>query len=66
MIPSLTLFVHVVGVLTLFVGLGLEWASLDGVQRSMELRLCGQRRPIRFCGCLYAFASPLAWPLCFS
>ena len=145
MIPSLTLFVHVVGMLTLFVGLGLEWASLDGLQRSItreqalpwlrlvvmvprvsgiavaaivvsgfylgarvgvlgndwmratygalflmaivsgpvsrspmralkrvadvpaeELWLCGQRRPIRFCGCLYAFASPLAWQLCFS
>jgi hypothetical protein len=25
MIPSLTLFVHVVGMLTLFVGLGIEW-----------------------------------------
>ena len=35
MIPSLTLFVHVVGMLTLFVGLGLEWASLDGLQRSI-------------------------------
>jgi hypothetical protein len=34
-IPSLTLFVHVVGMLTLFVGLGLEWASLDGLQRSI-------------------------------
>jgi uncharacterized membrane protein len=28
------LFAHVVGVLALFVGLGLEWISLDGVQRS--------------------------------
>ena len=35
MIPSLTLFVHVVGMVTLFVGLGLEWASLDGLQRSI-------------------------------
>jgi hypothetical protein len=35
MIPSLTLFVHVVGMLTLFVGLGLEWACLDGLQRSI-------------------------------
>jgi hypothetical protein len=35
MIPSLTLFVHIVGMLTLFVGLGLEWASLDGLQRSI-------------------------------
>jgi uncharacterized membrane protein len=35
MIRSLTLFVHVVGMLTLFVGLGLEWASLDGLQRSI-------------------------------
>ena len=35
MIWSLTLFVHVVGMLTLFVGLGLEWASLDGLQRSI-------------------------------
>ena len=35
MIPSLTLFVHVVGMLTLFVGLGLEWAGLDGLQRSI-------------------------------
>ena len=34
MILSLTLFVHVVGMVTLFVGLGLEWASLDGLQRS--------------------------------
>ena len=35
MIPSLTLFVHIVGMLTLFVGLALEWASLDGLQRSI-------------------------------
>jgi hypothetical protein len=35
MIRSLTLFVHIVGMLTLFVGLGLEWASLDGLQRSV-------------------------------
>jgi hypothetical protein len=35
MIPSLMLFVHVVGMLTLFVGLGLEWAGLDGLQRSL-------------------------------
>jgi hypothetical protein len=35
MIPSLTLFVHIVGMLTLFVGLGLEWASLDGLQRAI-------------------------------
>jgi hypothetical protein len=35
MSPSLTLFVHVVGMLTLFVGLGLEWASLDGLRRSI-------------------------------
>lgn len=34
MIWSLTLFVHVVGMLTLFVGLALEWFALDGVQRS--------------------------------
>ncbi len=55
MIPSLTLFVHVVGMLTLFVGLGLEWASLDGLQRSITreqalpwLRLV--RDPRRFRG----------------
>ena len=145
MIRSLVLFTHVVGVLALFVGLGLEWIGLDGIQRSTtraealpwlrliavvprlfgtalaaivlsgfylgarvgvlgndwmrasygalllmaivsgpvsrspmrapnvwprsrrtEQWLCGQRRPIRFCGCLYAFASPLAWQLCFS
>ena len=36
MIRSLTLFVHVVGMLTLFVGLGLEWASLNGLQRSIS------------------------------
>ena len=35
MILSLTLFVHIVGMLTLFVGLGLEWVSLDGLQRSI-------------------------------
>jgi hypothetical protein len=35
MIRSLTLFVHVVGMVTLFVGLGLEWASLNGLQRSI-------------------------------
>jgi hypothetical protein len=35
MIPSLTLFVHIVGMLTLFVGLGLEWASLNSLQRSV-------------------------------
>jgi hypothetical protein len=35
MIPSLTLFVHVVGMLTLFVGLGLEWATLGSLQRSL-------------------------------
>jgi hypothetical protein len=35
MFRSLTLFVHVVGMLTLFVGLGLEWAGLDGLQRSI-------------------------------
>jgi len=34
MIRSLVLFTHVVGVLALFVGLGLEWIGLDGVQRS--------------------------------
>jgi len=34
MIRSLVLFVHVVGVLALFVGLGLEWLSLDAVQRA--------------------------------
>ena len=35
MIRSLMLFAHVVGMLTLFAGLGLERFSLDGVQRSM-------------------------------
>jgi hypothetical protein len=35
MIPSLTLFVHIVGMLTLFAGLGLEWVSLNGLQRSI-------------------------------
>ncbi len=35
MIPSLTLFVHIAGMLTLFVGLGLEWVSLDGLRRSI-------------------------------
>jgi len=34
MIASLTLFAHIVGMLTLFVGLGLEWASVNGLQRS--------------------------------
>ena len=34
MIRSLVLFVHVVGMLALFVGLGLEWIGLDGIQRS--------------------------------
>jgi hypothetical protein len=34
MIWSLVLFTHVVGVLALFVGLGLEWIGLDGIQRS--------------------------------
>ena len=34
MIRSLMLFTHVVGVLALFVGLGLEWIGLGGVQRS--------------------------------
>ena len=34
MIRSLVLFTHVVGVLALFVGLGLEWISLGGIQRS--------------------------------
>jgi hypothetical protein len=34
MVRSLTLFAHVVGML-LFVGLGLEWISLDGVRRSI-------------------------------
>jgi hypothetical protein len=34
MIHSLVLFTHVVGVLALFVGLGLEWIGLDGIQRS--------------------------------
>ena len=34
MIRSLALFTHVVGVLALFVGLGLEWIGLDGIQRS--------------------------------
>jgi hypothetical protein len=34
MIRSLTLFVHVVGVLALFVGLGLEWLALEAVRRS--------------------------------
>ena len=31
---SLVLFAHVVGVLALFVGLGLEWIGLHGIQRS--------------------------------
>jgi hypothetical protein len=31
---SLVLFVHVVGVLAMFVGLGLEWLSLDALRRS--------------------------------
>ena len=31
MIRSLVLFTHVVGVLALFVGLGLEWIGLDGI-----------------------------------
>jgi uncharacterized membrane protein len=31
------LFVHVIGMLTLFVGLGLEWISLDGMRRSPTL-----------------------------
>jgi uncharacterized membrane protein len=34
MIRSLMLFVHVVGVLAMFTGLGLEWLSLDAVRRS--------------------------------
>ena len=34
MIRSLVLFTHVVGVLALFVGLGLERIGLDGIQRS--------------------------------
>ena len=34
MIRSLVLFTHVVGVLALFMGLGLEWIGLDGIQRS--------------------------------
>ena len=34
MIRSLVLFTHVVGVLALFLGLGLEWIGLDGIQRS--------------------------------
>ena len=34
MIQSFVLFSHIVGVLALFVGLGLEWISLDGVRRS--------------------------------
>jgi uncharacterized membrane protein len=35
MMRSLMLFVHLVGMLTLSAGLGLEWFSLDGVRRSM-------------------------------
>ena len=34
MIRSLVLFVHVVGVLAMFVGLGLEWLGLDALRRS--------------------------------
>src|SRR5712671_131827 len=34
MIRSLVLFTHVVGALVLFVGLGLVWIGLDGIQRS--------------------------------
>jgi len=34
MIRSLVLFTHVVGVLGLFVGLGLEWIGLNGMRRS--------------------------------
>lgn len=34
MIRTSILFVHVVGVLALFTGLGLEWLSLDAVRRS--------------------------------
>jgi uncharacterized membrane protein len=34
MIRSLVLFAHVVSVLALFVGLGLEWLSLDALRRS--------------------------------
>jgi len=39
MIRSLTLFVHVVGMLTLFVGLGLEWIRMDGVRRGFATGL---------------------------
>jgi uncharacterized membrane protein len=35
MIRSLVLFAHVVGVLGLFVGLGVEWLSLDAVRRAV-------------------------------
>src|SRR5262245_26614164 len=31
---SIVLFVHIVGVLGLFVGLGLEWISLDAIRRA--------------------------------
>src|SRR6476469_9032632 len=34
MIRSVVLFAHVVGVLGLFIGLGVEWLSLNAVQRS--------------------------------
>ena len=34
MVRSLTLFVHLVGVLGLFVGLGLEWFSLESLRRA--------------------------------
>jgi hypothetical protein len=36
MIRSLILFGHVVGVLALFIGLGLEWLSLESVRRSTD------------------------------
>jgi hypothetical protein len=38
MIRSLMLFAHVVGMLTLFAGLGVERVSLYGIQRSMTRR----------------------------
>jgi uncharacterized membrane protein len=35
MVRSIVLFVHIVGMLVLFVGLALEWLSLESLRRSM-------------------------------
>ena len=67
MIRSLVLFAHVVSVLALFVGLGLEWLSLDALRRSTArveaLRWLRVSTVVpRFSGIALATTTPITTP----